>query len=90
MYSVPEEAKPGTTVGNLAKDFSLNLDDLERRGFRIVSGQNERYFDLNRKTGTLHIKDRIDREELCGRSLKLKMCGGTGGHCEFSVEYVPF
>jgi len=70
MYSVPEEAKPGTTVGNLAKDFSLNLDDLERRGFRIVSGQNERYFDLNRKTGTLHIKDRIDREELCGRSLK--------------------
>ncbi|XP_052005428.1 protocadherin alpha-8-like isoform X2 [Xyrauchen texanus] len=70
MYSVSEEAKPGTTVGNLAKDFSLNLEDLELRGFQIVSGQNKRYFDLNRKTGTVHIKERIDREELCGRSSK--------------------
>ncbi|XP_048058567.1 protocadherin alpha-2-like isoform X13 [Megalobrama amblycephala] len=70
VYSVSEEAKPGTNVGNLAKDFNLNLDDLELRGFRIVSGQNEKYFDLNRKTGALHIKDRLDREELCGRSSK--------------------
>ncbi|XP_052471541.1 protocadherin alpha-2 isoform X2 [Carassius gibelio] len=70
VYSVSEEANPGTTVGNLAKDFNLNLQDLHNRGFQLVTGTNTRYFDLNTKTGILHIKDRIDRDELCGRSLK--------------------
>uniref|UniRef100_A0A8C1PV88 Protocadherin 2 alpha b 10 n=1 Tax=Cyprinus carpio TaxID=7962 RepID=A0A8C1PV88_CYPCA len=70
VYSVSEEANPGTTVGNLAKDLNLNLQDLHNRGFQLVSGANKRYFDLNTKTGILHIKDRIDRDELCGRSLK--------------------
>ncbi|XP_016298695.1 protocadherin gamma-C3-like [Sinocyclocheilus anshuiensis] len=69
VYSVSEEANPGTTVGNLAKDLKLNLQDLHNRGFQLVSGTNKRYFDLNTKTGILHIKDRIDRDELCGRSL---------------------
>ncbi|XP_059378028.1 protocadherin alpha-2-like isoform X2 [Carassius carassius] len=70
VYSVSEEANPGTTVSNLAKDLNLNLQDLHNRGFQLVSGTNTRYFDLNTKTGILHIKDRIDRDELCGRSLK--------------------
>uniref|UniRef100_A0A673GCB1 Protocadherin 2 alpha b 3 n=1 Tax=Sinocyclocheilus rhinocerous TaxID=307959 RepID=A0A673GCB1_9TELE len=69
VYSVSEEANPGTTVGNLAKDLNLNLQDLHNREFQLVSGTNTRYFDLNTKTGILHIKDRIDRDELCGRSL---------------------
>ncbi len=73
VYSVSEEANPGTTVGNLAKDSNLNLQDLHNRGFQLVSGTNKRYFDLNTKTGILHIKDRIDRDELCGRSLKCSL-----------------
>ncbi|XP_058654469.1 protocadherin alpha-8-like isoform X3 [Onychostoma macrolepis] len=72
-YSVSEEANPGTTVGNLAKDLNLNLQDIHNRGFQLVSGSNKRYFDLNTKTGILHIKDRIDRDELCGRSLKCSL-----------------
>ncbi|XP_017341199.1 protocadherin alpha-8 isoform X11 [Ictalurus punctatus] len=69
-YSVMEESSPGTTVGNIAKDLNLNGQDLEHRGFQIISGPNARYFDLNVKTGVLHVKERIDREELCGRSPK--------------------
>ncbi|XP_026862937.2 protocadherin alpha-8-like [Electrophorus electricus] len=70
VYSVTEESTPGTLVGNLAKDLNLNVQELEHRGFQIVSGTNARYFDLNVKDGVLHIKSRMDREELCGRSLK--------------------
>ncbi|XP_016298696.1 protocadherin gamma-C3-like [Sinocyclocheilus anshuiensis] len=70
VYSVLEEASPGTTVGNIVKDLNLNLQELENRGFQIASGPNKRYFDVNMKTGILQIKDKVDREELCGRSLK--------------------
>ncbi|XDV37723.1 hypothetical protein PO909_007283 [Leuciscus waleckii] len=70
VYSVSEEASPGTTVGNIVKELNLNLQELEHRGFQIASGPNKRYFDVNMKTGILQIKEKIDREELCGRSLK--------------------
>uniref|UniRef100_A0A673GBR4 Cadherin domain-containing protein n=1 Tax=Sinocyclocheilus rhinocerous TaxID=307959 RepID=A0A673GBR4_9TELE len=70
VYSVLEEASPGTTVGNIVKDLNLNLQELENRAFQIASGPNKRYFDVNMKTGILQIKDKVDREELCGRSLK--------------------
>jgi len=70
VFSVSEEASPGTTVGNIVKDLNLNLQELDHRGFQIASGPNKRYFDVNMKTGILQIKEKIDREELCGRSLK--------------------
>ncbi|NP_001009596.2 protocadherin 2 alpha b 9 precursor [Danio rerio] len=78
VYTVSEETNPGTTVGNLAKDLNLNLQDITNRGFQLVSGANKRYFELNSKTGFLHINDRIDRDELCGRSLK----------CSFPLEAI--
>ncbi|XP_057206161.1 protocadherin-10-like [Triplophysa rosa] len=70
VYSVSEEVNAGTTVGNLAKDLNLNVQDLEKRGFQTVSGTNERYFDLNVKNGIIFVRERIDREELCGRRTK--------------------
>ncbi|XP_062381348.1 protocadherin alpha-5-like [Sardina pilchardus] len=69
-YTLSEETNPGTTVGNLAKDFNLDIGDLERRGFQIVSGPNTRYFNVNVKTGILSVRERIDREQLCGSSGK--------------------
>ncbi len=73
VYSVSEEADPGTTVGNIAKDLNLNLQELEHRGFQIVSGPNKRYFNVNLKSGVLLVKERIDREQLCGRSSKCSL-----------------
>ncbi|KAL2077319.1 hypothetical protein ACEWY4_026823 [Coilia grayii] len=73
VFSVLEEASPGTSVGNVAKDFNVDVKDLERRGFQIVSGPNKRYFDVNTKTGILLVKERIDRDEICGHNIKCSL-----------------
>ncbi|XP_039630290.1 protocadherin alpha-2-like isoform X20 [Polypterus senegalus] len=66
-YSIPEEADPGTFVGNLAKDLELDIRDFEARSFGIAPRRDmkKRYLDVNTKTGILFISERIDREELC-------------------------
>ncbi|XP_062381352.1 protocadherin alpha-3-like [Sardina pilchardus] len=73
VYTVSEETSAGFTVGNLAKDLNLNVQDLVRRGFQIVDGPNKRYFELNGRTGNIQVRERIDREELCGRNSKCSL-----------------
>ncbi|XP_067374260.1 protocadherin alpha-2-like isoform X4 [Channa argus] len=69
-FSVSEEVDKGTVVGNLAKDLQINVQDLEKRDLRIVSGDSKKHIDVDLKTGTLYVCDRIDREELCPNTAK--------------------
>ncbi|KAG9490977.1 hypothetical protein GDO78_006359, partial [Eleutherodactylus coqui] len=64
-YSINEELRKGSIVGDLANDLELNVKDLSRRKFRIVSKISEKYFSINLDNGNLYIADRIDRETLC-------------------------
>nr|XP_046181101.1 protocadherin alpha-2-like isoform X5 [Oncorhynchus gorbuscha] len=72
-YSVSEEVDKGTFVGNLAKDLNLNVQELDSRGLRIVSGHSKRYFEANLKTGIMFVEERIDREELCPNTVKCSL-----------------
>ncbi|XP_039976662.1 protocadherin alpha-8-like [Xiphias gladius] len=64
-YSIPEEVKVGSAVGNVAKDLGLDISSLVERRFRIVSGTEDAQFDINQNNGVLHVHKSIDREELC-------------------------
>ncbi|KAJ0050193.1 hypothetical protein NL108_014072 [Boleophthalmus pectinirostris] len=63
-YSVPEEVKDGTVVGNVAKDLGLDVSSLGERRFRI-SDTNNAIFAVNADNGALYVHGRIDREQLC-------------------------
>nr|XP_046262927.1 protocadherin alpha-3-like [Scatophagus argus] len=64
-YSIPEEMKEGTAVGNVAKDLGLDKTSLTDRRFRVVSGSKDAFFEVNPDNGALEIRKKIDREELC-------------------------
>ncbi|XP_069510248.1 protocadherin gamma-B5-like isoform X10 [Ambystoma mexicanum] len=68
QYSIPEEMKRGSIVGNLAKDLGINTKHLSDRKLRVVSAARKSYFTLNADTGTLHVSERIDREGMCGEA----------------------
>uniref|UniRef100_A0A673FMN3 Cadherin domain-containing protein n=1 Tax=Sinocyclocheilus rhinocerous TaxID=307959 RepID=A0A673FMN3_9TELE len=65
-----EEVNKGSVIGNIAKDLKISAQELESHMFQIMPGSNAKYFDVNVKTGSLFVKDRIDREELCGSNQK--------------------
>ncbi|XP_072006241.1 protocadherin gamma-B1-like [Engystomops pustulosus] len=64
-YSINEELRKGSIVGNIAKDLQLDVKDLVRRKLRVVSKTSEKYLNINLDNGNLYIADRIDRETLC-------------------------
>ncbi|KAM4732922.1 protocadherin gamma-A6-like [Anableps anableps] len=64
-YSVPEEVKEATVVGNIAKDLGLEKAYLIGRRLRIVSGFEDTFFSVNTDNGALQVRSKIDREELC-------------------------
>ncbi|XP_053321584.1 protocadherin gamma-B5-like isoform X14 [Spea bombifrons] len=66
-YSILEEMRKDSVIGNIANDLGLDIKQLSLRRFRLVSSVSEKYFYVNLGNGNLYVKDRIDREALCGR-----------------------
>ncbi|KAI7801518.1 putative protocadherin beta-16-like [Triplophysa rosa] len=67
-YSIPEEMAKGSLVGNIAQDLGLDLKRLKSGKARIYTGDSTEYIELNKDRGVLLIKERIDREALCGQT----------------------
>ncbi|XP_059372295.1 protocadherin beta-16-like isoform X31 [Carassius carassius] len=67
-YSIPEGMAKGSLVGNIAQDFGLDLKRLKSGKARIYTGDSTEYIELNKERGVLLIKERIDREALCGQT----------------------
>ncbi|XP_062282143.1 protocadherin beta-4-like [Scomber scombrus] len=65
-YSIPEEMKKGSVIGNVAQDLGLDLKRLRSGRARIVTGESIHYTELKTDKGILVVNERIDREQLCG------------------------
>ncbi|XP_034453281.1 protocadherin beta-16-like [Hippoglossus hippoglossus] len=68
-YSIPEEMLKGALVGNIAQDLGLGVERLKSGKARIYTGSSEEYIELKRERGVLLIKEKIDRETLCGQTM---------------------
>ncbi|XP_067374429.1 protocadherin gamma-A1-like [Channa argus] len=64
-YTIPEELKRGSLIGNLAQDLGLDDQRLRSGRARIVTRQSIQYIELKTDKGILVVKERIDREQLC-------------------------
>ncbi|XP_030000831.1 protocadherin beta-16-like [Sphaeramia orbicularis] len=67
-YSIPEEMAKGSLVGNIAHDLGLDVQRLQLRKARIHTGDSSEYIQLNKEKGLLLLKEKIDREALCGQT----------------------
>ncbi|KAM9849713.1 protocadherin beta-16-like [Aulostomus maculatus] len=67
-YSIPEEMPRGSLIGNIAQDLGLDRNRLTVGKARIFTGDNAGYVELDRERGALLIKEKIDREALCGQT----------------------
>ncbi|XP_035985927.1 protocadherin beta-16 isoform X2 [Fundulus heteroclitus] len=67
-YSIPEELPKGSLIGNIARDLGLENKRLSSGKARIFTGDNTNYVELKRERGVLLVKEKIDRELLCGQT----------------------
>ncbi|XP_073668236.1 protocadherin gamma-A11-like isoform X8 [Paramisgurnus dabryanus] len=66
-YSIPEEMTKGSLVGNIVQDLGLDVKRLKSGRARIFTEDSREYIGLNVDKGTLVVKERIDREDLCAQ-----------------------
>jgi len=64
-YSIPEEMEAGSFVANLATDLGLDVRSLTRRRAKLDDVRGRNYLGINRDTGDLVIREKIDRESVC-------------------------
>ncbi|XP_030595501.1 protocadherin gamma-A4-like [Archocentrus centrarchus] len=77
-YTIPEELKKGSPIGNVAQDLGLDVQRLRSGRARAVTRQSIQYTELKTDKGILVVNERIDREQLCGEVTP----------CSFSFEVI--
>ncbi|XP_029918463.1 protocadherin beta-16-like [Myripristis murdjan] len=77
-YSVPEEMKKASLIGNIAQDLGIDLQRLRSGRARIVTAESIQYVELKADKGVLVVNEKIDREQLCGEVTP----------CSFSFEVI--
>ncbi|XP_072558077.1 protocadherin gamma-A11-like isoform X46 [Paramormyrops kingsleyae] len=66
-YSIEEEMRRGSVIGNIAKDLGLDVKSLSYRKARLDTDRtSRRSCEINLNTGDLIVAERIDREQICG------------------------
>ncbi|XP_070373387.1 protocadherin beta-4 [Equus asinus] len=65
-YSVLEETESGSFVAHLTGDLGLGIGELAARSARVVCDDDKQRLQLDRQTGDLLLREKLDREELCG------------------------
>ncbi len=65
-YTIPEELREGSVVGNIAKDLGLDISKIIDRKLQISFDTGKQYFAVDLEKGDLIVNERIDRESLCG------------------------
>ncbi|XP_076159832.1 protocadherin-17 isoform X1 [Alosa pseudoharengus] len=73
-YSVPEEQKQNTIIGNLAKDANIEINVTgQKSNFRVLENSARHLVDVDPTSGLLRTKQRIDRDTLCQRNPKCQL-----------------
>ncbi|XP_069061415.1 protocadherin-8-like [Pleurodeles waltl] len=75
-YRIYEEDEPGSVIGTLAEELSLNIPG----GFRLMKQFNASLIRMRESDGQLSIGERIDREQVCGQA----------PHCTLALDVVSF
>lgn len=73
-YSVPEEQRQNTIIGNLAKDANIDINVTgQKSNFRVLENSGRNLVDVDPTSGLLRTKQRIDRDTLCQRNPKCQL-----------------